>query len=251
MRVLLAIPSKARASTLQKYALTWLALLPETVEWQVFVEPQDEGAYKSVVPDGHLSLLTENDRGLGFALSQVKAFAITGGYDVIFKLDDDIRGFMEFRQRLNAPAVARRVTKMVEEFSKAFETFSDLGAITFPYSFEVYDKTQWQPTKRVQTAYFVRTSAFFAEPAVSVFEDFAVGLYCLTKGLRVMRYGLSAIDLGVKVGGGTGGHQSVSLDRKAGSLAAIEELRKIYPPLECRAVDKPWGIEPDLKSVKL
>ena len=55
--------------------------------------------------------------------------------------------------------------------------------------------------------------------------------------------------MGVKVVGGTGGHQS--FDRKEQALSEVEELRKIYPPLAFRAVDKSWGIEPDLSSVKI
>lgn len=250
MKVLLAIPSKARASTLQKYALQWLSLLPAEINWMVFVEPQDVPAYADVVP-GHLYQIDSNDQGLGYALTRIKVYAELNQYDVVFKLDDDIRGFMEWRQKLNPGAVAKLVTRMVNEIGEAFGKYADLGAVTFPYSFEQYEKVVWEPTKRVQTAYLVRTSAWFTDPRVSVFEDFAVGLHCLVKGFRVMKYGLSAIDMGVKVGGGTGGHQSPQLERNNRSLATIDELRKIYPPLECKAVDKPWGIEPDLRSVKL
>ena len=56
-------------------------------------------------------------------------------------------------------------------------------------------------------------------------------------------------DNGVAVGEGTGGLQD--FDRSQLAEIEAEQLRKMYPPLTFRKVDKPWKIEPDVKSIKL
>lgn len=130
-----------------------------------------------------------------------------------------------------------------------FITYPSLGAITFPYSFQMFEEYQYKPTKRIQTCYLTRTEFLAANPKINFFEDFAVGLTILTRGRKIMLCGKIGQDLGVKVGGGTGGLQS--FDREQESLKDIEYLRQIYPPLKTRKVDKAWKIEPDLSSVDL
>lgn len=246
MKILLAIPSKARAETLKKYTYQWLSLLSESVDWKIFVEPQDLGEYSGIQ---NLVPLPENNQGLGYAKSFIKSYAERHGYDFIFKLDDDIRGFTDFRKKRTPIETRWFIEKNLPLWLKCFENYKDLGAIAFPYSFEMYERKLWEPTKRVQTAYIVRTSMLYDNPNCSVFEDFATGLHIFVRGGRIMRYCMAGIDCGVKVGGGSGGHQS--FDRRAKAELEVPILRSIYPPLDFRAVDKPWGIEPDIGSVKL
>lgn len=247
MKLLFAIPSKNRVEILKDNALAWVPAVG--TDWKVFVEPQDYEKYAPLVTEPNLVPLPKNNQGLGYAKQTIKAYAERHGYTHIFKLDDDIRGFTNYRKKLDPVDTAQWVAEFLLDIEKAFEEYPQVKAVAFPYSFEMYEKKQWEVTKRVQTAYVVATESLYVNPAVSVFEDFAVGLHILVNGGLVVKYGLAGINMGVKVGGGTGGHQSY--DRYAQAVSELDELRKLYPPLNFRKVPKPWKIEPDLSSVDL
>lgn len=249
MKVLLAIPSKARAATLEKYALQWLRLLPEDIHWVVFVEPQDYEAYRAVAGVRDLYKLERDNQGLGYVKEVIKDYAQRHDYGLVFKLDDDIRCFTNFRRKTSAAETASMLSSLIPLFASMFAKHESLGAVAFPYSFEMYEEKQWAPTKRLQTAYLLRTKLMHADRRISTFEDFTAGLHILVKGYKIMRYGLLGIDCGVKVGGGTGGLQA--FDRKEMALKELDLMREIYPPLTFRSVDKPWGVEPDIGSIQL
>lgn len=249
MKTLIAIPSKARSETLAKYSLAWLHLLPDTIPWRVFIEPQDVAEYDAVLTPDQYVVLPENNQGLGYSKEHIKQYAIDNFYDVVFKMDDDVRGFTDFRRRTTPEETAKLLAHLIPQWGQMFEVFPTLGAIAFPYRNELYDRTEWERTKRLQTAYLIRVSCMHADRRVSTFEDFAAGLYALTRGYFLQKYGLVGLDLGVKVGGGTGGLQK--FNRKELALKELDRLREIYPPLTYRVVDKPWEIEPDIRSVKL
>ncbi len=243
MKLLIAIPSKNRVDTLVKYSWTWAKELK--IDVRVFVEPQDYDNYLSAIPEGSLVKIGANNAGLGYAKKCIQLYAESEGYDVVMKLDDDISGWTWMRKPMTTEAVERRINNLLIQF-----VHNELGAVAFPYSFQIFDMTEyWSKAKKVQSTYMVRTELLCSPYEFSVFEDFAVGLYALVKGFKVMKYNLMGQVLGVPVGGGTGGHQS--FDRSELALKDAELLKKIYPPITFRKVEKPWKIEPDMKSVKL
>lgn len=247
MKILLAIPSKNRTDVLKENALRWLPTCG--YDWQVFVEPQDLIAYQTIVPESNLVAIGGNDQGLGFAKRAIKQYASLHGYTHIFKIDDDVKGFTKFRQRLSDEEHSAWFKEFVAEAIKAIESYPVVKAVSFPYSFEMYEKKKWEITKRIQTAYIVETESLYINDDISVFEDFATGLKIIVDGNAIIRYCMAGILMGVKVGGGSGGHQS--FDRFERAKLEVEPLRKLYPPLIFRKVDKPWKIEPDLTSVLL
>lgn len=246
MKILFAVPSKNRAEILKKYTYQWLSLIH--FDWKIFVEPQDMNKYSEF--DNVISL-PENNKGLGYSKKFIKEYAIQNGYDLIFKIDDDIKCFTDFRKRTSPEETAKLLEWFIE--NKVFENFYRhpiLGAIAFPYSFHMFKNDTWKPAKKLQTAYICRTEFLTNDKYdFTVFEDFAVALDILVKGKKVMKYGLIGIELGVQVGGGTGGLQDFS--RKELAEKDAENLRKMYPPLALKKVEKPWGIEPDIRSIKL
>ncbi len=247
MKLLIAIPSKNRIDILASNALKWVPY--SGVDWKVFVEPQDLMQYQRYISESNIIVLPENNKGLGYSKQIIKEYAKAGGYTHIFKIDDDVRGFTKWRQRLSDEAMTTWFREIMFDVEKAFDIYSQVRAVSFPYGFEMYEKKKWEVTKRIQTAYIVATESLYVDPAISVFEDFATGLHIMAKGGLILKYGMAGINMGVKVGGGTGGHQSY--DRCLQAINEVEPLRKIYPALNFRKVDKPWKIEPDLSSVKL
>lgn len=247
MKILIAIPSKKRAEILKKNALSWVTLTG--MDYKIFIEAEDCIDYtRTLKEEEKIWILPEDNRGLGYSKTIIKQYAERNGYDLIFKIDDDVSGWTDFRTKLNPEQSAERFKSIVLECVHLFENHKDVAVISFPYAFQMFEQVQFKKTKRVQTAYICRTEDFHADENISVFEDFAVGLKVVTSNKLVMIYGMSGIQMGVKVGGGTGGHQS--FDREAQALKEIELLRKIYPPLAFRMVDKIWKYEPDMRSIK-
>lgn len=250
MKVLLAIPSKNRAEILSKYTLKWLLALPLELEWRVFVEPQDYEQYTKIVDPARLVQIADNDRGLSFSKGIIKLYAQEHGYDFVFKLDDDVRGFTDFRKTCTPQETADLLVRVLGELEVYFKEYPKLGAVSFPYRNEMFlDGLAQKKVKRLQTCYLVRTHLLYSNPRLKVFEDFANGLYVLTNGYSIVQWYRVGIDLGVEVGKGTGGLQS--FDRVALAQESFDVLREIYPPLLFKRVEKPWKIEPDLRSVKL
>lgn len=249
MKTLVAIPSKNRADILAKNAWQWIQYLP--LDWKIFVEPQDYNLYCYRFGSECVVQLPDNNQGLGYAKNFIKNYALQNNYSHIYKMDDDVKGFTKMRTTLKDPQeIAKQFMENHILFTNYFEKFPSLGAISFPYSNELYDLSQkFVKTKRIQTAYYVKTEFFAVDPAINVFEDFATGINILRNNQIIMKYCYSGIQLGIKVGGGTGGHQDY--DRKIQAYKEVELLRNIYPPLRFKPVNKPWQIEPDIRSIKL
>ncbi len=247
MKILVAIPSKNRVDILKENTLSWVKYID--VDWMVFVEPQDLMNYRLTVGTKNCIPLDENNKGLGYSKTIIKNYAEKYDYDLVFKLDDDVKGWTEFRKILKGKEAAERFNKNLEDIVEIFEQQPQVAVVSFPYSFQMFEQFLFKKNKRVQTCYITRIEDFHTDPRISVFEDFSVGLKAIVSQKLVLWYGMSGIAMGVKVGGGTGGHQD--FDRKERALKEIEVLREIYPPLAFREVNKIWCYEPDLKSLKI
>ncbi len=248
MKLLVAIPSKKRLDVLMANALAWIPQCD--LDWRVFVEPQDFEVYKESVAEERLVNIGANDQGLGFSKGVIKKYAQENGYTHIFKIDDDVKGFTRFRTVMRPVTKQREwIQEVLAKIEKSLIEYPQVKCVAFPYSFEMYDRKGWEVTKRVQTAYIIETEWLYENPKVSVFEDFATGLSVLVQGGLIAKFCLAGIQMGVKVGGGTGGHQSY--DRAEKAVMEGYELRNLYPPLNFRKVDKAWKIEPDMSSVNL
>ena len=82
------IPSKGRPD----------ARLPRLLDecelsYALVVEPQDEAAYRQVLPSARYIVLPENDRGLSYARQQVLTLARDARLSHFWLLDDNVRGF--------------------------------------------------------------------------------------------------------------------------------------------------------------
>lgn len=253
MKILIAIPSKDRTDILGKNAWEWAKLLPFDVA--LFVEPQEYQKYSlrfgshSGNTHQHIVPLQDSNRGLGYAKQCIQAYALKNGYEIVFKIDDDVAGFSDFRNRHNSAETASFIEARIRQYQILFRTKPRLGVIGFPYEFQMFERKGMVPTKRVQTAYICRTDLLCPDPEISVFEDFAVGINALVKGSAVIVDTSVGIQLGVGVGKGTGGHQS--FNRLERAKKEVDMLRRIYPPLQFKEVEKDWGLEPDLRSIKL
>lgn len=252
MKLLIAIPSKGRASSIYKKTLRWAVRTGFDV--RVFVEPQEIKEYRDAanlgnydnytdVTDEHFVDIEKTDQGLGYAKQFIKDYATKNGYDLVFKMDDDVLRFTGRGRAKPDEAMIMDFAEMVATCRSTFGKYPDVGAIGFPYSFELWEVKEWTALNaRLQTCYIIRTDLI--QSGFNALEDFAQYVYLRSLNKVTLRYGKLGIAC-TKIGSNVGGHQA--FDREALTNEEMPKLREIYPALKFKPVKgKTWSIEPDL-----
>ena len=253
MKLLIAIPSKGRSKSIYRRTLRWITRTGYDV--RIFVEPQDIEAYRAGIehanysewldihPDQFIDI-GQNDQGLGYAKDFIKQYALDNGYDLVFKMDDDVLRFAPRGPFKDDGGMIIDFAGAVGACRKAFGRYPDIGAIGFPYRNELYETAkEWTHINaRLQTCYIIR--AELLQGGFNTLEDFAQYAYLRSQNKVTTRYGLIGIDC-AEVGTGKGGLQA--FDREAQLDVEIPKLQEIYPAVRFKPVKgKKWSIEPDM-----
>lgn len=253
MKLLVAVLSKGRYKTIFKHTLRWLPRVGYDV--RIFVEPQEIQAYRDQAKIGNMENYTDlrddqfidiqqNDQGLSYVKGFIKDYATEHGYELVFKMDDDIHRFSTHGKNKSDDEMLKDFIFMVGECRKTFGMYPDVAAIGFGYRNELYELKKWSAINaRLQTAYLIRTE--WLQSGFNTFEDFAQYIYIRAGNKVTLRYGLVGLDC-ADVGVNKGGLQA--FDRKAQAQEEAERLKLIYPALQFKNVDKAWGIEPALNG---
>lgn len=259
MNTLIAVPSKGRAEQFEKDTYSWLRYTK--YPWVVFIEPGEYDDYIKVVQHPKfLITIPESNRGLGYLKIQVLKFCVSNGYDVVFKLDDDVQYWRDPSNRglgHNAPKTSKEYKcktlfdPIIDNSLKLFEEFPKVAGISLMYGqdMKVFSGDTWIGiNNRLQSNYLVRTP-FIAPPGSKIkmtFEDFNTYLNIRKKGFITVRYGLTGADLR-PVGTNAGGWQS--FDRRELANKAKKVLSELYPGLAWKRVEnKNWDWEPDFRK---
>lgn len=225
MRCLVCIPSKARPNNIKRYVEPFMQRLG--LDYRIFVEPQDVNAYQF----DNVVLLDANDMGLGYATAFAKKYAISNGYDLVFKIDDDTKAIGTIEKEISRVLEAFKITKV--------------GAVVFPYSFEFYAKTKklfTRVNKRIQTCYIIRTALWRPTKEVSTFEDFYMYLLLRKDNYDTLYCSKHLIDC-APVGSGVGGLQV--FNRSEMALKEINIFKSIDSTIKViHKPNKPWKYEP-------
>jgi hypothetical protein len=231
MKCLVCIPSKARPKNIKKFVEPFMKRLG--IDYKIFVEPQDKVMY----PFENVVSLDANNQGLGYATSFAKNYAEANGYELYFRIDDDVKGIGQLEND-------------IERVLKAFE-IPNVGAVVFPYSFEWYAQTKKlfsRKNKRTQTCYIIRTKLFRPDSRVSTFDDFYQYLLLRQDNYDTLYCSKHLIDC-APVGGGEGGLQV--FDRSKMALKEINIFKSIDPTIKVISKpDKPWKFEPKFSDKK-
>lgn len=231
MKCLVCIPSKARPNNIKKYVEPFMSRLG--LDYKIFVEPQDKELYKF----SNVVTLDANDKGLGYATSFAKNYAEQKGYELYFRIDDDVKCIGEIEEDIGKILDAFKIKKV--------------GAIVFPYSFEWYAKSEKLFTrinKRTQTCYIIRTKLFRPDTRISTFDDFYQYLLLRKDNYDTLYCSKHLIDC-APVGGGNGGLQC--FDRSEMALKEINIFKSIDPTIKVISKpDKPWKYEPKFTGKK-
>jgi hypothetical protein len=232
MRCLVIIPSKARPDNIKNYTIPFVKRLG--LDYRIFVEPQDEQNYSSFK---NVIILPDNNKGLGYSTIYAKKYAVNNGYDLIFKIDDDVKAI-------------GTIEKDIDKIMAAFK-IEKVGAIVFPYDFEFYAKTEkifTRINKRIQTCYIIRTHIYEPREEISTFEDFYEYLLLRQKGYDSLYCSKHLIQCS-PVGQGKGGLQV--FDRSEMALKEIHIFKSIDPTIKViQKPDKPWKYEPKFTDIK-
>lgn len=179
-------------------------------------------------------MLERSNAGIWYALSEGKRYAEENGYDVVFKIDDDVTSVGSISEDL----------QMVLSY---FEKYPNLGAVVFPYDFEFYARSNKLFThinKRVQTCYLIRTSSFRPMDGINTFEDFFQFFQIIQNNEFTLFCARHAIKC-KPVGSGSGGHQA--FDRKQQAEKEIKVFQAIDPTVQVIVKeDRRWYYEPKL-----
>lgn len=254
MKLLVAIPSKGRSDTIFKRTLRWVVRTGFDVK--VFVEPQDIELYREGARDGnyqnytditdeHFIDIGENDKGLSYAKKFIKDYAIANGYDLVFRMDDDIMRFTGRGRNKPDDLMIIQFAEMVGKCRIAFGKYPDVAAIGFPYRNELFEPKEWSLINgRLQTCYIIKPE--YITEGFGSFDDFADYVNIRLQNKITLRYGLLGIDA-ADVGKTRGGLQM--FDREELANADIIKLRELYPAIQFKPVKgKSWGFEPVLSG---
>lgn len=231
MKILVCIPSKSRPENIKTHTLPFVKRLG--LDYKIFIEPQDSYIYNFENVVQH----EKNNIGLGGALVSCKNYAKKNNYDIILKIDDDVKGIGE-------------IEKDIDKIKKAL-SIDAVSAICFPYDFEFYAKTEKMFTrenKRLQTAYFIKTDRFRPSENVSTFEDFYQFLQIINKGEKTLYCSRHTIKC-KPVGKGEGGLQLFNREEMA--KKEIDIFKSIDPSISVIVKkDKSWKYEPKFTDNK-
>lgn len=228
MKALAIIPSKRRPDLFQKVCRPFVDSLG--VDTLLILEKEDYDNYDYP----NKLMLEKSNAGIWYALSEGKRYAEENGYDVVFKIDDDV-------------SAVGNIADDLQDILSYFAKHKSLGAVVFPYDFEFYAKSNKLFThinKRVQTCYLIRTSSFRPRQEVNTFEDF----YQFFQMINNNEFTLFCARHAIKckpVGSGSGGHQA--FDRKQQAEKEIKLFQEIDPTVGIIVKeDKRWYYEPKL-----
>lgn len=231
MKCLVFIPSKGRPENVKKFVLPFMGRLK--LDFKIFVEPQDAAKYQF----DNVEVIGANDRGLGYATSCAKKYAEHHNYDLMFRIDDDVKGI---------GTIENDIDKIISAFK-----IEKVGAIVFPYSFEFYAKSIklfTRVNKRSQTCYIIRTKLFRPSVDVSTFDDFYQYLLLRNDGYETLLCSRHLIECAA-VGSGSGGLQV--FDRQAMAKKEIAIFRAIDPTISIiTKPERPWKYEPKFTDKK-
>ena len=262
MKILIAVPSKGRANKQELNTFGWLKYTK--YDYKYFVEPQDYDSYKRFIPESKLINIGNDNRGLWFVKKFIKKYAFSKGYELIFKLDDDVQAWRDPQNRglgRNAPKVSKldRCKRLFEPIIKnsielAF-SMPEIGGVSLMYGSDMREfdvnKIFIGINNRFQSSYLIRTELFVPEGIpdfIGTFEDFTTFINLIKKDYFVLRYGLTGQDV-QPVGKNEGGVQN--FNRKNAAIQEMSWILSKWPDVVFKKVEgKNWDFEPDFRKTE-
>jgi hypothetical protein len=182
MKVLIAIPSHQRPYDIEKRTGFWLKALKKT-DWKVFVESDQIKYYEQIIPKSNL-ISTPVGSGLIGQLIEIGNYASKNNYDLVMKMDDDMR---LTKTGLKKENTADFIEEMIEYMISQFD--SNTGAITAakPMGYLHGDKKSIKlRNKPIFGNYLIRTGFFSClKPEYLLFDDLVFSAQIKLNGMVI------------------------------------------------------------------
>lgn len=250
MKVLLAIPSKARPYDLKNTLLRWL---PEiNTEWRVFVEPHEFIHYRTTIPKGHVVNIGKDEQGIGYAMWYIGQYAHANGFDLVCRIDDDCSGFISKHFSDGKSGHSADVfDKAIADISPDFENDPSLGAVRFLdpklHIYEAIGKARKYTHRDCELyhGWIIRTETLFKiNENVKHNDDVYLYLHTLKAGLHTLLYGRIGVQF--KDGTNKGGFQT--LDRSKLTEETLAYMLKDFPALKLKSIDRWYKVDIDVSA---
>jgi hypothetical protein len=236
-KCLILVPTKGRPQNMQKFTLPLLDKIG--LDYKLIIEGNELDSYLAQgVNIDNVVVLQEYNKGICYSLKAGATYALENNYNLVFKIDDDIKGF--------GGEISEDIQKLIDIID------DDIKAVAFPYKFEFYsiDKKRLfsHYNKRTQTCYIIDANYFLGEQYDSL-EDFYKFYKIINDNKKTIFCCKYAIDC-VPVGTNAGGFQS--FDRRKLHYTDAIKMKTVDPSVkiivkedrnwvyECKFTDKKY-----------
>lgn len=249
MKTLLAIPSKGRPYDIQKTILKWIKDI--TTDYAVFVEPDEYRHYKLFIDKDHLVKLQLNGQGIGYSMSQVGKYAEENGYDLVCRVDDDCGGFVsKYFSDGKSGFSAMIIDAAIKDITPDFNDLK-LAAVRFLdpklHLYESIGKGRKYIYRNCELfhGWIIRAKLLsYLNENIKHNDDTTLYLYSLRDGYYTLLYGRIGVQF--KDGTNAGGFQM--LDRTTLTYSTLEYLKKDFPLLSLKPIDRWYKIDLDISK---
>jgi len=245
-RVLCVIASKGRPTDILRRTLAWIPKV-ESIDWKVFVEDNEVLSYCNAfrnagLPTANIAVLPQRNMGLCYALYHAKKYAIAKDYDLVLKLDDDVRAILDSRAK--AAFTIEAANKFIADSVPVFDAEEKLGAVRLIRATRAFYFVKNSEKKFVAKnsqlwggGYIIRPKIWYQNPYYLTDEDCIAGLGVFREGYYTYTYNAGVV---VTMYENSGGEQS--FNRKANVMETFERLKEEFPNVELTlSEDHPLG----------
>jgi len=226
MKVLIAIPSHNRPYDIEKKLGYWLPYM--MYDYKIFVEENQEMYYSQSIGSTHL-VLTPNGSGLIGQLIEIGKYAESHGYDLVLKMDDDMR-FTKDKSPKDETSLV--VSEYIKSAIDLFTSRQDVAItnVVKPATYRYSNKEGWKiRQKPIYGNYMIRTEMFKClTHEMLLFDDLVFSIEARKQGKMIYQYyGAYEDAITHKNAGGLQSYDRDQLSRKA-----FEYLKTKYPLLK-------------------
>jgi len=241
MRVLICVPSKGRPYDFEKKMLTWLSGVG--IPYKVFVEEQDFIYYKQVAGKDSVIPLKKDDMGIGYCARAYSEYAVAWGYDLIWRIDDDTRGFTSKAIGNGRSGYTKEIMhNILDDVLPDFEKYENLGAVRFLHSkYSIYEaigknRKYTHLDDELFNARIIKPELEgLLNENITTAEDACLSVLVRDAKQHILTYGRSGINS--EVNRNTGGFNM--MDRAEMTKATHKYIVKRFPKIELRE-NKTW-----------
>ncbi len=138
-KILIAVPAKGDYKVLEEHTMMWLHLVK--YDYKIFVKPQDELNYKTVIqlPVDRIVVVDVSDDDIDSFSDRVVEYARTHGYDFLYKVEENVTVWDNKDGELDFAKTLKRFYRTVDDGMMEFKKEKKLAIVRYPVELFMYD----------------------------------------------------------------------------------------------------------------